>query len=876
MLPSEQPTTQERISAVEFLESAEVSTPISTGWREPWAARLAGSMGKHHALLIALSTLLLWLVVTVPAWRDARGLAVGKPAPQDILSPVTALLPDLEATAERRREVAALVPPVYEGNQRAQGQALSRLETLALRRADSDRGRRHLHWDAIEHAATALVRNVYRQAQIRSDVPSDIAAAHTHIAQSLAGAARRWRLNREETLLAAELARQATRFPNLVADEHATERARREAQNQTHAVFERVQSGDVLVQAGETITPEKWAQLEELNLVSPRPAWRDWSAPFWRHALAYLALCTLLILLSAGYLATLDRSMLRRPAALWLAAMTPILFLAIYRLVLRVPHADTILIPLAATAAILLTILLEARMGILCGLLIAAPGVLMARGDAGLFICAALAAWIGALSTANINSRRQVFHAGLLLTLANALLALIFGVLRESPVEQIISLMLWSGLSGIFAVVAGSGLAMVLERPFGITTHLHLLELLSPDEMVLRRMQTEAPGTYTHSLMVSLLAENAAKSVDADPLLSRVGGLYHDIGKLHRPHCFVENQSGENIHDRLSPQLSARVIVAHVTDGLALGRALKLPQPILDIIAQHHGTTRVEYFYRQAMQQSELHDARLAVRDVIEDEFRYPGPRPQTKEAAIVMLADTIEASARALSQPTPEKLEHHVATMIGQKLREGELNECDLTLRDLQKAQESFLHVLRGTLHQRIAYPAPLPEGGSQTEVEDLVEMTEELKPVKVAGRPAKKLRRGLRTPKPTHSMSRVQQALADSFIGKKTALSRSTGAQEKEMAELPATPASEQNGQIPHHQNGHAPSQVAEIDSSSPFNETTGTAPPRAEPPVNGKIEIAIDDGASTPLDLDAQLESLAIEPQPEYSVASAQSDS
>jgi putative nucleotidyltransferase with HDIG domain len=759
------------------------SATLSVG-REPWMARFAGRMGKHHAALMLLSTLLLWLVMAFPSLGGDNGLEIGRPAPRDVVAPITALVPDRDATAERRREAAALVPPVYIGNPRAQEQALAHLRILIASGPHEPNTERR---ESVERTAATAVRAVYRRAQIRSDVASDLAFVRRVLGEEIRRAARQQQLSAPETAQALSLAQRAARVPNLMRDERATQRARRDAQNQAPAIYERAQSGDVLVQSGEIVTPGKWEQLRELNLVSARPTHLSWSDPFWRHALARAALCALLVLLASGYLATLDRSLLRRPAALWLAAMTPIVFLALFRLMLRVPYADTLLVPFATTAAILLTILLEARIGILTALLIAAPGVLMAHGDAGLFLAAALSAWIAALSMANITSRRQIAHAGLLLVITNALLALIFGVLRDVPLEQVISLTMWGAVAGVLAVIAGSGLAMALERPFGITTHLHLLELLAPDELVLRRLQTEAPGTYTHSLMVSLLAEAAAKEVEADSLLCRVGGLYHDIGKLRRPHCFVENQSGENIHDRLSPQLSARVIVAHVHDGLALGRALKLPQPILDIICQHHGTSRVEYFYRQAVQQCEMPDARLALCDVNEGEFRYPGPRPQSKEAAILMLADTIEASSRALPQPTIEKLTHHVQAMIGQRLREGELAECDLTLRDLQKIQSSFLHVLRGALHQRIQYPAA-PGAGPTDDADDLAEMTAQLQASKPKpSRRSRKARRARAKDRKSPSaqdgasdvplqtdvtngaqINRVQQALAESFLGR------------------------------------------------------------------------------------------------------------
>jgi putative nucleotidyltransferase with HDIG domain len=204
--------------------------------------------------------------------------------------------------------------------------------------------------------------------------------------------------------------------------------------------------------------------------------------------------------------------------------------------------------------------------------------------------------------------------------------------------------------------------------------------------------------------MVATLSEAAAKAIGADPLLCRVGGLYHDIGKLRRPHCFVENQSGDNIHDRLSPGLSALLIKAHVKDGLELGRAIRLPQPVLEIIQQHHGTSVIMYFYHRARQMAE--ETGVPIPD--EKNFRYVGPRPRSKEAAILMLADSIEASARALPQVTPESLAVHIRTIVQGRLSDGELDEAELTLHDIGVIQEAFTVVLRGVLHHRIEYPDP------------------------------------------------------------------------------------------------------------------------------------------------------------------------
>jgi putative nucleotidyltransferase with HDIG domain len=669
---------------------------------EPWAARWAAGLGRHHALLMALCAVLLWLIVCFPSLQGRREFHPGMTAERDIVATHAALVPDREETNRRRRDAAALMPPVYAGNPGAMERALTQFHRVLA-------GREYSQYDARERkniirAGGDAVRAVYRGGQIRSDVKGDLSLAAARVTASLNASREKLNLSQREYSAAKTLAQKVARLPNLVVDERATQRARREAQNNVREVFGRVQAGDVIVEAGDVITPEKWHTLSSLGMAAPR-----FDAPT---ALAQFAVCALLVLLAGGFYATQDRELLQRPAALWLTAITPIVFLLVFRWLLRVPHADFLLLPLATTGAILLTILLNARPGLQCAFLIAALGTLMVKGDIGLFLSAVLAAWSGALSTSNITSRGQLVRAGAIVAVASGVLVGALGVLQEIDWSQLVPLALWSSLAGVLAVMLAVGLAMLLERPFGITTHLRLMELLAPDEQLLRRLQTEAPGTYTHSLMVSLLGEAGAKAVGADALLCRVGGLYHDIGKLRRPHCFVENQGGENIHDRLSPQLSARLILAHVSDGVRLGQALKLPRPILDIIATHHGTSRVEYFYRQAMSQNELldknfADSHLTMHRVDENDFRYLGPRPQSKEAAIVLLADAVEASSRALVSPTMEKLEHHVQAMIGGRLREGELAACDLTLRDLGKIENAFLHVMKGALHHRIEYPS-------------------------------------------------------------------------------------------------------------------------------------------------------------------------
>jgi len=234
-----------------------------------------------------------------------------------------------------------------------------------------------------------------------------------------------------------------------------------------------------------------------------------------------------------------------------------------------------------------------------------------------------------------------------------------------------------------------------------LTTSSKLLELSNPNQPILRRLLMEAPGTYHHSIIVGNLAESAADAIGANSLLARVGAYYHDIGKIKRPYFFIENliNNNENPHDKLAPTLSTLILTAHIKDGLEFAKEYKLPKIITDIIAQHHGTSLISFFYHKAAENEKAENLNKA-------DFSYEGPKPQSKEAAIVMLADSVEAGVRSLKNPTPGRMEAFVRKVIKDKLEEGQLEESDLTFRELDTIVQAFLRVLNGIFHSRIEYP--------------------------------------------------------------------------------------------------------------------------------------------------------------------------
>jgi putative nucleotidyltransferase with HDIG domain len=302
------------------------------------------------------------------------------------------------------------------------------------------------------------------------------------------------------------------------------------------------------------------------------------------------------------------------------------------------------------------------------------------------------------------RDRTTLIRAGMWIGIVNAAGALALDLLGAN--EPWLSLLVFDTfcgfVSGLLATMVASILLPVFEWAFGITTDIKLLELSNLNLPLLRQLAERAPGTYHHSIMVGLLAEAAAEAIGGDSLFARVACYYHDIGKMVRPSYFVENQTYMgNRHDGLSPRMSSLVLANHVKQGVELARTHKLPPRIISIIPEHHGTGLMKFFYYKARETSDDPDS-----TTLEQEFRYPGPRPQTREAAIIMIADSVEAAARTIKTPTPAKLRNMIDTIVGRIRDDGQLDESNITLRELNIVAESFVKVLTGIHHHRIDYP--------------------------------------------------------------------------------------------------------------------------------------------------------------------------
>ncbi|MEN2986085.1 MAG: HDIG domain-containing metalloprotein [Thermodesulfovibrionaceae bacterium] len=307
---------------------------------------------------------------------------------------------------------------------------------------------------------------------------------------------------------------------------------------------------------------------------------------------------------------------------------------------------------------------------------------------------------IGAFSLLRMKKRNNIINAGIFISLVNYIVALSILLIEGSlTLNSFYFSALFSTISGVSVTALCFILLPILEKFFNITTSVSLIELLDMDHPLLSQLATYAPGTYHHCITVSTLAEAAAEVVGVNPLFAKVASYYHDIGKIRIPEYYVENQTGcISKHDKLSPHLSSMIIISHVKDGVELAKEYNLPEMINDVIQQHPGTTLVTYFYQKALKESEI--------PPLEQDYRYPGPKPQSKLAALIMLADAVEAASRTLEDPTPARISNLIDKIIKNIFLDGQLDECEITLKDLSEIKKRFEYILTGIFHRRITYP--------------------------------------------------------------------------------------------------------------------------------------------------------------------------
>ncbi|MFH1995451.1 MAG: HDIG domain-containing metalloprotein [Candidatus Omnitrophota bacterium] len=483
--------------------------------------------------------------------------------------------------------------------------------------------------------------------------------------------------------------------PNLVFAEEETKARREEAARSVPLVLKKLttKKNEIIIRKGQRVTRTHIVQLNQLNRMQGLTNIAS-------YLMGVALLLVILIVIFAYYMKLTEPKILETPKDMTLIALIALVSITIFKIVSAFPLPSYI-VPFSVST-MLVAILVSTNAGAIVGLLLSILTGIMFGGRLEVVLVCLIGGLVGIYATKNLRRRFQIAVAGIAVGVANAIVIISLGLVNNLKPMAFFSDSLWGIANGILSCFIVMGLLPVLEHLFKITTNITLLELSDLNHPLLKEITLSAPGTYHHSLLVGNLAEAACKEIGANSLLARIGAYYHDIGKIEKSEYFSENEASfKSRHDNLAPSMSSLIIVNHVKEGVELAKKHNLNKPIIDIIQQHHGTGLMYFFYKKAL------DASNGDKQLKEDEYRYPGPKPQTKEAAVVLLADSVEASSRTISEPTPGKIRNLVQRIINNKFIDKQLDESDLTLRDLYKISESFVRVLIAAFHVRTEYPA-------------------------------------------------------------------------------------------------------------------------------------------------------------------------
>lgn len=489
--------------------------------------------------------------------------------------------------------------------------------------------------------------------------------------------------------------------PNDIYDPEQTDIRKKQAMQSVEPI--KILQGQVIVQEGHLIDHESYHQLELLGLLKSNPTIKP-----------YIGLGIFVFLIIGSlylYFSTFRVSEEKKQNYLILLSLIFIISLLLMKIIglMADLELDKIgyLFP-AAMAPMLIRMMLNERFAFIITIILAACGSIIFHDEITGSVNIEIAIYIlfsgtaGILLLTNRNRKSNILQAGFFISIINILIIFFLLFLGNGQFTKMEYLYytIFAFVSGLLSAILTIGLLPFFEAGFGVLSTLKLIELSSPNHPLLKKILTEAPGTYHHSVMVANLAEAACEAIGANGLLARVGCYYHDIGKTRRPQFFIENQMNiENPHNHISPETSKDIIIAHATDGAQMLKKHKLPKEIVDIAEQHHGTTLLKYFYYKAKEENDHID---------EMDYRYPGPKPQTKEAAIISIADSVEAAVRSMTHPTPEQIKNLIDSIVQDRLKDGQLNECDITLKEIEVIKKTFSETLNGIFHSRIEYPNP------------------------------------------------------------------------------------------------------------------------------------------------------------------------
>ena len=523
-----------------------------------------------------------------------------------------------------------------------------------------------------------------------------------------------WKKNREEvnqiydneldikSILSYELINEFTK-PNILFDKDLTESRQKERLDKVSRFQGTVLANELIVDTNNRITESVLLKLKSLQLESERRLGYEKAADKFREYLGAFFVVSILLFLLFSFFYIYRNEYFNDSKFLLLIGL--LMYSIVFSSWIIVSYQLPVYIIPIAMFSILLTVLLDTTVSLISSTILILLVSLLIGNDLDFAIIQFFISFIAILSVRKLRKRRQIITT--MLTLVLCSLFVFFSVMLFKGIDFLdynYSTVGYLALSSFLCPILAFGLVPLFESFFGITTDLSLIELLDYDQPLLKKLMEDAPGTHTHSVKVGTLAESCANAIGARALLCRVGSYYHDIGKIKKPEYYAENQTGENKHDSITPHMSAKILKQHVTDGLTLADEYGLPTIVKDFIETHHAKNRMEFFYKKALENNSKVD---------ENEFRYPGPKPTSKETGIVMLAEAIEAQANSLKNPTLEKFETMIDKAIRSRLEDGQLDECPLTMEDLQKikgkrdGKHGLLPVLSGLYHSRPEYPS-------------------------------------------------------------------------------------------------------------------------------------------------------------------------
>jgi len=523
-----------------------------------------------------------------------------------------------------------------------------------------------------------------------------------------------WKKNREEvnqlydneldikSMLSYELINEFTK-PNILFDKELTESRQKERLDKVSRFQGTVLANELIVDTNNRITDSVLLKLKSLQVESERRLGYERAADKFREYLGAFFVVSILLFLLFSFFYIYRGDYFENHKILVLIGF--LMYLIVFFSWIIVSYQLPVYIIPIAIFSILLTVLLDTTVALISSTILILLISLLIGNDLDFAIIQFFISFISILSVRKLRKRRQIIAT--MLTLVFCSLFVFFSVMLFKGIDFLdynYSTVGYLALASFLCPILAFGLVPLFESFFGITTDLSLIELLDYDQPLLKKLMEDAPGTHTHSVKVGTLAESCANAIGARALLCRVGSYYHDIGKIKKPEYYAENQTGENKHDSITPHMSAKILKQHVTDGLSLADEYGLPNIVKDFIETHHARNRMEFFYNKALE---------ADKNVDENEFRYPGPKPRSKETGIVMLAEAIEAQANSLKNPTLEKFETMIDKAIRSRLEDGQLDECPLTMEDLQKikgrrdGKHGLLPVLSGLYHSRPEYPS-------------------------------------------------------------------------------------------------------------------------------------------------------------------------